>query len=126
MRIWAAIVAALSLLPGVASGDGAGAVPPGSGWWCMDMPGATGMCERSRAACVADIASMPWGGLPPPCVARSQAHCATYSAGAATSPPSARWLCRRDVAGCAEALTQVRAQHPPPEVVSAAACRASR
>ena len=88
----------------------------------MDMPGAIGMCERLQADCVAHIDTFPWGGLPPPCVQRPQAYCATYTAGSASAP---QWLCRRDPAGCVEAIDQVRAQHPPPSVVSASACAVS-
>jgi hypothetical protein len=100
----------------------AAVLPPGHGWFCIPMPGATGVCERTLAGCQAAIASMPWGGLPPACAPQPSAFCATYTAGQATSPPNPAYACRVDLAGCQEAIARVRAATAPPAIFAASRC----
>jgi hypothetical protein len=89
-------------------------IPSGSGWWCMDMAGPIGVCERTEALCRDAIDSMPWGGIPPSCVQRATAYCATYVLDARRT-----YGCRRDAAGCDENLARLRAAAPTMLVLSA-------
>ena len=77
-------------------------VPAGQGWWCLDQPGATGLCERTHPACQTALQGLPWGGLAPLCVRRPSASCVTYAPVPAGQTRRDEHACRRDLAGCNE------------------------
>jgi hypothetical protein len=120
-----ASLAASSLARGEPSPLPGHVLPAGLTWWCIERPGATGACARTRPLCEARIASMEWGGTVPRCVQQGQAYCSSYITGP-RSAPVARWLCNRDPAGCAAARAAERRAHRHPEIFTATACRPVR